>query len=115
VNKYTKKGIIGLGVALAVLYGGRYVYVAATTKTVTDTFVRDSERVCSANDAQQCKYIAYGTNTIYENTDEWVFLKFNSSDVNKVLVRGATCELKVYGWRIPFLSWYPNIIEAKCH
>jgi hypothetical protein len=106
-----------IGAALAVLLvssGLRYAYVAVTTETVTDTFVRDSERVCNSDDAQKCRYIAFGEKETYENTDEWMFFKWNSSDVNKSLVKGATCEMKVYGIRIPFFSWYRNIIEVKC-
>ena len=92
----------------------RMAWVIPTTTTITDTFVRDSERVCSANDATQCKYLAYGRDETYENTDEWLFMKYNSSDVNKELVKGATCEMKVYGFRWKFFSWYRNIITAKC-
>lgn len=93
---------------------GRWAYVTVTTENLTETFVRDSERVCNADDSQKCRYLAFGTKETFENTDEWLFFKFNSSDVNRGLVKGATCEMKVYGLRIPLLSWYRNIIEAKC-
>jgi hypothetical protein len=112
--KFRYKVLLGVAAIMAVTYGVRYIYVAATTTTVTDTFTRDSERVCSQDDAQKCKYIAFGQNETYENTDEWVFLKYNSSDVNRFLVKGATCTMKVYGKRIKWLSWYRNIITADC-
>jgi hypothetical protein len=112
--KLKTKLILGAVALVLLVGGGRMAYVATTTSIVTDTFVRDSERVCSQSDAQKCKYIAFGQNETYENTDTWAFLKFNSSDVNKSLVRGATCTLKVYGFRVPFMSWYRNIITAEC-
>lgn len=112
--KLKNKVILAVAALVVATVGIRYVYVASTTTTVTDTFVRDSERVCAQNDAQQCKYIAFGQNETYENTDEWLFWKYNSSDVNKNLVKGNTCQLKVHGLRIPFLSWYRNIITADC-
>jgi hypothetical protein len=104
---------LGLAAFLAVTYGVRYIYVAATTTTVTDLFVRDSERVCDKT-GKDCKYLAFGQNETYENVDEWVFAKYNSSDVNKVLVKGNSCRLKVHGFRFGYMSWYRNIITADC-
>ena len=112
--KFGTKVIIGLGLIALTVTGLRYTYVAATTSIVTDTFTRDSERVCSSDNAQQCKYLAFGATETYENTDEWIFFKYNSSDVNRNLVKGNTCTLKVYGFRWGFMSWYRNIITADC-
>lgn len=93
--------------------GIRYAYVSATTSYVTDTFARDSERVCNKT-GEDCKYLAFGQNETYENVDEWVFFKYNSSDVNRSLVKGNTCRLKVHGFRWGWMSWYRNIITADC-
>jgi hypothetical protein len=40
-------------------------------------------------------------------------MKFNSSDIYNQLEKGKKYRIKVYGFRIPFLSWYKNIIEVK--
>lgn len=111
--KLRYKLIIGIMTLAALSYSVRYAYVSATTTTVEDTFVRDSERVCNKS-GEDCKYLAFGQNETYENVDEWVFMKYNSSDVNKVLVKGNTCKLKVHGFRWGWMSWYRNIITADC-
>jgi hypothetical protein len=108
-----RKFLIIVALFFVTLGLGRYAYVSATTETITDTFVRDSERVCNADDAQKCRYLAFGKNETYENTDEWLFIKYNSSDVNRSLIRGNTCEIKVYGFRVPYFSWYRNIIKTS--
>ena len=59
------------------------------------------------------KYIIYAPNEVYECTDTWLFWRFDSSDVYADLDKGATYEATVAGWRIPFLSWYRNIIEVE--
>ncbi|HHX70455.1 MAG TPA: DUF1523 family protein [Gallicola sp.] len=50
---------------------------------------------------------------VFENEDEFIRLKFNSSDVQNKLKVDSTYTVRVIGWRIPFLSTYRNIIEIK--
>lgn len=102
--------LLGVALVATLFYAGR----ASLTSEFTETFARDSERVCSSSGNTNCKYVAFGENETYENTDTWMFLKFNSSDIEKDLVKGNTCFIKVYGIRFPFFSWYRNIIEAAC-
>lgn len=49
----------------------------------------------------------------FENTDSWLELKFNSSSIQGRLEVGRKYRVRVYGWRIPLLSWYPNIVKAQ--
>ncbi len=61
------------------------------------------------------KYLVNTKNGTFENTDAWYRLKFDSSDVQgeiKGLV-GKNVEIEKYGWRIPILSMYENIVEVK--
>lgn len=37
---------------------------------------------------------------------------FNSADVYGALDIGSEYDITTTGWRVPFLSWMPNIIEA---
>lgn len=48
-----------------------------------------------------------------QNTDILVRLKFNSSDLQASIEAGKTYEAVVVGYRVPFLSWYKNIISIK--
>lgn len=49
----------------------------------------------------------------FENTDNLFRLKWNSSSLQNQLEEGETYRIKTCGWRIQFLSWYPNILEIK--
>jgi len=50
---------------------------------------------------------------ILENEDKWVFLKFNSGNILMNLEPGKQYIFWVAGWRVPFLSWYRNIITYQ--
>lgn len=47
---------------------------------------------------------------VYQNTDEIMRLKFNSSDIYGKLKIGKSYRFTLIGYRVPFLSWYQNII-----
>jgi hypothetical protein len=59
------------------------------------------------------KYLIWTEAEVFENCDSWVYGKFNSSDIFGRLKVGNTYRVKVVGKRIPFLSWYRNIIEIE--
>ena len=49
---------------------------------------------------------------MFQNTDEWIRGKWNSSDIQGSLEVGKTYTVVVVGYRIPFLSCYENIISV---
>ena len=57
------------------------------------------------------KYLVYTKEETFENTDSWVFGKFNSSDFQGRLTTDSTYKVKVVGWRLPFFSTYRNIVK----
>lgn len=59
------------------------------------------------------KYLIFTDKEVFEDTDSWAELKFNSSNLYGKLERGKTYDLSVYGWRIPLWSKYRNIVRAK--
>jgi len=63
--------------------------------------------------AKKGKYLIFTKQEVFENTDSFWKAKFNSSDVYGQLEPGKTYEAEVYGWRVPFLSWYRNIVWIK--
>ena len=107
-----KKAFVGL-LAIGVLVGGYVAYRVMWSETLTNvTFVKDGERVCSSD--SDCKFLEYSTDETFENTDEWSFMKFNSSDVHRMIRKDLTCDsMLVSGIRIPFMSWYRNIIKVE--
>lgn len=78
-------------------------------ETVTDTVVK-SERV---NNGESGKYLVFGKNEVYQNTDSWPLRKFRSSDFYRDIEVGKTYRFTVVGWRIPLFSTYRNIVEFE--
>ena len=60
---------------------------------------------------QSNKYVVFSTHEVFENTDSFLFFKFDSSDYQNKLKKGKTYKVKVTGWRIPFISTYRNIVK----
>lgn len=81
-----------------------------TEYTVTIT---DKERITESS-----KYIVFaddenGNSLVFENTDCLIRSKFNSSNVQGQLKEGHTYKITVIGYRVPFFSWYQNIIRVE--
>lgn len=85
-------------------------FVKSTVQSVVIDTVVKTERITTKSDG---KYIVYGENEVYENVDSIWFGKFNSSDVYRDLKPGHKYEFTVIGWRVPFMSWYRNIVRYK--
>ena len=81
-----------------------------TSEDITITVV-DKERVVDSGGGDS-KYLVFTETEVFENTDCLVLWKFNSSDVYGQLEIGETYQVQVYGWRIPFLSMYRNIVKV---
>ena len=80
------------------------------TVTVTDKGIKRS--------GDSDRYLIYttlenGNIETFENTDNFFYGKFNSSNIYADLVAGSKYKIKVIGFRIPFLSRYQNIIEYE--
>ncbi len=108
------KGCAGCAaiIVLCCIFGfsGCYVY---TTGGTIDTRIKkvDHKLVGQGKDMKDI-YLVFTEDGVYRNTDSWWWLKFNSSDVQNACDEGKKCRLRYYGWRVPILSWYPNIISA---
>lgn len=84
------------------------------------TFTVDSKesRVITQGDSRVSKFFVYGTDgEVFLNEDVWVNFggpsKFDSASVQAKFKAGRTYEVETIGWRIPFLSIFPNIVSAK--
>lgn len=78
------------------------------TTTVTDKGIKRSTGE-NASD----KYLIYTDDGTYEITDSLLKWRWNSSDLYGAIEIGETYELTVAGFRIPLLSFYPNVYEAR--
>ena len=74
--------------------------------------IKNKESVLSGSgESTKHKYLIYCDGEVLENTDSFLFGKFDSSDFYNQLEIDSTYTVKVVGWREPYLSWYRNIIE----
>lgn len=101
-------GVIIVGGVLA------FGYTSFNDHTYTVT-VTDKERVYQKDSS---KYLIFtkdkdNNERVFEDTDNVLRFKFNSSDLFGELKQNKTYNIKVVGYRIPILSWYENIISIE--
>lgn len=77
--------------------------------------VDDKERIQSGDSSRFMIWAtkATGEEEVFENTDSYVFWKFNSADIYGDLKEGVCFDSPVSGKRIPFFSMNRNILEAQ--
>ena len=98
--------VFGLVFILTLCIGG---CVVSSHREFNQTFtVTGKENVKSGNSG---KYLIYTDKTTYEITDTWLFWRWNSSDVYGNMQIGKTYEATLQGYRVPFLSWYQNVLD----
>ncbi|MFB4284896.1 hypothetical protein ACBJ59_57180 [Nonomuraea sp. MTCD27] len=102
-------GLIFFAVILAIIIG--VAMVKTGTGRIETATVESKERVCDTR--RDCRYLIFTDQGVYENTDAWLSLKFNSSDMYGALKVGRTYRLKVNGWRVEVTSSYPNILSIE--
>ena len=81
-----------------------------------DVVIKEKWIKASGSDSQKYFFSVSDGNgalEVLENTDSIYFLKFNSSDVYANLQPGDRINARVFGWRIPFMSWYRDIISYE--
>lgn len=103
--------IIGWIVVAIVIVLSPFLYVYATQQDRKIT-VKKTERIVSP-DGKSSKYLICAEDGVYENTDNILRMKFNSADVYSQLQNGKTYMYDIYGWRVPLLSIYPNIVKCE--
>lgn len=85
----------------------------SSSETV-DIVVVDKDRITTGSgDSMSSKYLIFTEAETFENTDSLTRWKFNSSDIQGQLRVGEAYQVEVYGYRIPFLSQYRNIVEVE--
>lgn len=74
--------------------------------------VASRERVTSGSgEGSRSYYLVWSKEgEVFCVTDSWSFLRFDSSDRYGKLQEGSHVIAQVAGWRVPFLSWYRNVV-----
>ena len=88
-------------------------YAYGTADSVIITVTKTERVVSGSGDRISTKYLVFTEAETYKNTDSLWYLKWDSSDIQGKLISGQEYQVKVYGWRIPFMSVYRNIVELE--
>ena len=117
----TKFIVVAIVIVLAVVFSVRAFNFNDTEYTVTITGkdrITESSKDSDGNVETSSKYLVFaddenGNSLVFENTDCFIRWKFNSSNIQGQLKEGHTYKITVIGYRVPFLSWYQNIIKVE--
>jgi hypothetical protein len=106
--KKIRNWAIGIGIATVIATPVYSFYFPDTIRTkINETQVKRYHN--------KDKYLIFTDSGVFENTDAWYRLKFRSSNLQAELMKlkGKEVEIKKYGWRIPIISGYENILKVK--
>ncbi len=105
----------GSPVLIPIVFG--LIYVPSYRGSLSsEVFTVDRrERVVSGAGENSRSYYLVWTKEgeVFCVTDTWSFMRFDSSDRYGRLRENCRVKANVAGWRIPFLSWYRNIVEIE--
>jgi len=107
----------GIVVGLFIIFLVLVVPLRAWTTYDTVYNVTVTEKTVKRN-GDTDKYLIFtedanGNREVFQNTDAWLNLKVNSSDIWAEIGEGDTCTFAVNGWRFRLMSWYRNILEVQ--
>jgi hypothetical protein len=98
---------------LALLFASSAVINYTTVETV-QVVVESKERMTTGTgENRRSFWIVFTDQEVFANKDNIWFAKFNSSDIQRQLVDGQACQVKVNGFRVPFLSMYRNVLKVE--
>ena len=102
-----------LGITILFFIGVLIVEPILYYQTGEETTITVSEKEVVHSEHSSTYLIYTEEGEVLENSDLFLYGKYNSSDFQAKLKEGETYKVKLYGWRVPFLSWYRNIVEIK--
>lgn len=95
-----------------ILFGLVPISCIVKTSSQEDVNITVKEKIVK-NSNEDSKYIIFTDGEVFENSDNLIFTKFNSSDIQSQLEVGKSYNVHVSGIRVPFLSWYRNIVKIN--
>ena len=115
MKKSAKYEVIAILIVLGLIVVPTAFYQWGTHSSLETQKIKKME---ATHNNESSKYLVFLENgEVIENTDSLFNAKFNSSDVYARLDEGKCYDFDVYGWRVQFLSMYPNVLdyeEVKC-
>ena len=124
-DKLTTAGV-AIGIAAAVTAGAALVSMPHWFRASYEVEITGTERIPEDNDSFYLIYtrdLETGEERTFRNEDTWAEClysfdcKFDSSDVQGRAEAfdedDARVRVNAYGWRVPFFSWYQNVMELE--
>ena len=112
-TQISKRWVAAIVALFILLFVGSGIFAYATEEQVRFK-VTKVERVQKSESGY---YLIFTDRGVYKNSDSLWYMKFDSSDLYARLdtgqMDGTQINATVDGWRVPFLSMYPNIVEAQ--
>ncbi len=113
--------VIAVVIVLIVVFSEVIFSFNDTEYTVTITGkerITESSKDSEGNNKTSSKYLVFansesGNSLVFENTDCFIRGKFDSSNIQAQLKEGHTYRITIIGYRVPFFSWYQNIIKVE--
>lgn len=90
---------------------GGAIAVYSSAKDITCQ-VQSIDRVSDGNGGSDARIYTKDCGVLV-NKDSFMFLKWDSADVQAAIHPGQTQTFHVAGFRVPFFSSFPNILEVK--
>lgn len=115
MNIHFKKPIIPLDLLLIILIlGSITMYCILWKESKVSTIIKVQEKWIKASGSDQQSYLfSDADNNVYQITDEPIYFIWDASDRWAKIQEGKTYMITTIGWRIRFLSWYPNAIRIR--
>lgn len=102
-----------LGFVIIALFIMSEVCYYGTSETIKIK-VNGKERITTGSGKDiSSKYVIYTDKEVFENTDDLILGKFESSDFQNKLKIDSTYQVTVVGWRVPILSMHRNVIKIN--
>ncbi len=102
---------VGILLAVAILWFGP-CHAYSTSREATITITEDG-KVIKQIDGNDTYLIRTESGDSYKIEDNWSHWQNESFDLYSDLKEGHTYNIKAYGWRWGWLSWFPNIYSAE--
>lgn len=111
-----KESLVILGKLTAFIFSALIIITSPFTLSYLsvdeykNVIIEDKERITTRENSY---YLIYTNKGVFKNEDSLLHWKFNSSDYQGKLKIGESYDIKANWFRVPFLSMYENILEAK--
>jgi hypothetical protein len=106
-------------VALFLIFITPFIHFSTMENVSFTVEYRERVTITGSNGKAESRYMVWakmrgGGSEVFENTDSFLSLKFNSADFYGLMATGKNCDAIVNGFRAPFVSWNRNIISVDC-